>query len=238
MATGDHDATPLPRTRAEAVATSLRKLIQSGELAPGTRLRQAEVARRFDVSTTPVREAFVALAQEGLVRQDAHRGVVVFRPSVTELLEIYEIRAALEALATQLAATRLDGPSLVEISAVVERMRDADSRSYTELNTRLHSLIYAASGRARLIELIDSLRDSAASYLSIGFARSDEEQRERVQAEHEQIVAALRAGTPEQAAQAIRVHLVGSARYLARLIEAEARDEPSIPAWPGPDGST
>jgi DNA-binding GntR family transcriptional regulator len=70
-------------------------MIQARELEPGQRLRQAEVAARFGVSTTPVREAFTALAQEGFVRQDAHRGVVVFEPSLEELTETFEIREVL-----------------------------------------------------------------------------------------------------------------------------------------------
>jgi DNA-binding GntR family transcriptional regulator len=229
-APGDPLATTPPRTRAEAVATRLRKLIQSGDLAPGTRLRQAEVARQFDVSTTPVREAFVALAQEGLVRQDAHRGVVVFRPSVSELLEIYEIRGALESLATELAATRLDDTGLAAISAVVASMRDAEPQTYIELNRKLHSLIYVAAGRPRLIELIDALRDSASSYLTIGFACADQDERVRVQLEHEEIVAALATGTPDEAAQAIRSHLDRSAHYLAGLIQAQTPEEASAPA--------
>jgi DNA-binding GntR family transcriptional regulator len=72
----------VPLTRSEAVAGELRRMIQSGEFPPGARLRQAEIAARFGMSTTPVREAFMILAQEGIVRQDAHRGVVVFQPSL------------------------------------------------------------------------------------------------------------------------------------------------------------
>src|ERR1700747_1182118 len=98
---------PLIPTRAAAVADGIREMIRSGELPPGTHLRQTDFAERFGVSTTPVREAFVALAREGLVTQDAHRGVVVFRPSLQELDEIYEIRIALEPLATEIAAKQL-----------------------------------------------------------------------------------------------------------------------------------
>src|SRR5882724_3312464 len=120
----DRPATEIPGTRAAVVARELRTLILSGEIPPGNHLRQAEIARRFGVSTTPVREAFVALAREGLVRRDAHRGVVVFSPSLSELAEIYEMRAALESLATELAATTLSARELAAIARVVERMRD------------------------------------------------------------------------------------------------------------------
>jgi DNA-binding GntR family transcriptional regulator len=209
----------LPLTRAGAVAAELRQLIKTGEIAPGTHLRQAEVAERFGVSTTPVREAFVALAREGLVRQDAHRGVVVFVPSVEELAEIYEIRAVLEPLATEIAAKKLTEDDLAALDRIVEEMRDAEPRRYLELNRELHGRIYAAAGRPRLIEMIAGLREAAANYISMNVTQYDERYREQVQAEHEGIVEALRHGTPKQAARAIRDHLQHNARHVAALIE-------------------
>jgi len=62
-------------TRAQAVADELRRMIEEREFPPGAHLRQAQIAKSFGVSTTPVREAFTALAREGMVQQDAHRGV-------------------------------------------------------------------------------------------------------------------------------------------------------------------
>jgi DNA-binding GntR family transcriptional regulator len=70
---------------------------------PSSWLRQNEVVNRFGVSTTPVREAFAELARDGIVRLDAHRGATVFQPSVDGLIEIYQIRSALEPLATRFA---------------------------------------------------------------------------------------------------------------------------------------
>src|SRR5690349_13342936 len=97
----------VPTTRAGAVAERLREMILSGELPGGTRVRQMDIAERFGVSSTPVREAFTALAREGLVRQDTHKGVVVQQPSIEDVRENYEIRMALESLAVERAATRI-----------------------------------------------------------------------------------------------------------------------------------
>jgi DNA-binding GntR family transcriptional regulator len=213
----------LPLTRAGAVAAQLRELINSGEIPPGSRLRQTEVARRFGVSTTPVREAFVALAREGLVRQDAHRGVVVFVPSVEELEEIYEIRGALEPLATRLAAGRLREAELDTLDRIVAQMRTADPRRYVELNRELHGLIYEAAGRPRLSEMIDGLREAAASYISMNVTQYDEHYRRQVQEEHERIVAALRCGTPVEAADAVREHLAHNWPHVAGLIAQSKR---------------
>src|SRR5882724_366701 len=141
-----HRSLRAPHTRAVAVAAEIRRLIQDGALQPGERLRQASIASRFGVSTTPVREAFMALASEGLVRQDAHRGVVVFEPSLDELTETYEIRQVLEPLATGLAAPRLTDAELEVLEALLGQMRSASPPQYANLNREFHRRIYVASG--------------------------------------------------------------------------------------------
>ena len=93
-----------PTTIAGQVATRLRAEIVAGEREPGSKLRQVEIAKRYGVSTTPVREALAMLQREGLVRLHAQRGAVVFLPSVADLREHYEIRGALEALAASRTA--------------------------------------------------------------------------------------------------------------------------------------
>lgn len=207
-------------TRAGAVAERLREMIRSGALPPGTHLRQAEFAERFGVSTTPVREAFAALAREGLVRQDAHRGVVVFRPTVDEVNELYEIRAALEPLATEVACSQLSDEDLAALERIVAQMRDAAKpRRFLELNAEFHARIYAAANRPRVIEIIDGVRDLASSYTDLNVDLYDAKYRDEVQAEHEAIVAALRARAPKRAARAMREHLEHSARHVAVLIE-------------------
>jgi DNA-binding GntR family transcriptional regulator len=218
MAASPRDPVLMP-TRASAVAERLREMIRSGTLPPGTHLRQAEFAERFGVSTTPVREAFVALAREGLVRQDAHRGVVVFRPTVDELNELYEIRVALEPLATELACKQLSDADLAGLERIIAQMREAKPRRFLELNAEFHARIYAAANRPRLIEIIDGVRDPASSYTGLNVDLYDAKYRDAVLAEHGAIVAALRSGAPKRAARAMREHLEHSARHVAGLIE-------------------
>jgi DNA-binding GntR family transcriptional regulator len=216
-----------PLTRTDAVAAELRRLIHSGELPPGTHLRQTEIARRFGVSTTPVREAFASLAREGLVRQDAHRGVVVFEPSLEELRENYEIRGALEGLATELAAPRLHVQDLEDLRALVDQMRRVGDEGFPTLNHTFHTRIYAATGRPRLAEMIESLREVAASYLAMTVRTTDSRYRTAVQDEHDQILVALRARDAKRAGRLMRAHLRHNQRQLAALIE---RERPGAPA--------
>ena len=208
----------LPPTRAGAVAADLRLRIQTGEIPPGSRLRQAEIAERYGVSTTPVREAFVTLAREGLVRQDAHRGVISFAPSVAELSEIYEIRTALEPMATRIAASQITSATLDELDKIVARMRRAKGPDYSALNSELHTKIYSAADRPRLLDIIENLRRAASGYLMVAINKYDEPYAGAVQAEHEAIVESLRNGTPAKAARLMRQHLENSAREVTSLL--------------------
>jgi DNA-binding GntR family transcriptional regulator len=202
-----------PVTRAQAVAERLRGEIGSGALAPGTRLRQVEVAERFGVSTTPVREAFHLLQREGLVRIDAHRGATVFVPTAADLRECYEIRIPLEALAAAKAAERFRDQDAAELEAMLDEMRDtADPERYVALNQRFHSTLYALADRPRLARLIADLRDATNAYLHIyattGLAS------EPLDAEHREILAACKARDPQRAAQAVERHLAHSVEHV------------------------
>jgi DNA-binding GntR family transcriptional regulator len=200
-------------------------MIRSGELPAGTRLRQVDIAQRFSVSTTPVREAFFSLAREGLVRQDAHRGVVVFLPSGDDLVQNYEIRLALEPLATRIAATNATPEQLDELAGMLVEMRDAviaDPRRHAgTLNPRFHAAIYDAARRPRLAELIQQLRDAGAAYVQLlALNPQPLSYLKSVHAEHEQIVGALRARAPRKAADAMTHHLTHNRdRILASLDE-------------------
>jgi DNA-binding GntR family transcriptional regulator len=209
------------RTVAAAVAASLREDIVAGLLPAGTRLRQVEIARRFEVSTTPVREALAALQTEGLVRLHPQRGAVVFVPSVDDLREHYEIRAALEALAAERAAERFDPARGEALGALLDEMAACPTAErYLELNLQFHSDLYALSGRPRLVEMIAALRDASSAYLHIYAARNFP--RERLDAEHREILAACMARDPARAAEAVRRHLNATVDHVAATLQARA----------------
>jgi len=213
----------MPLTRAGAVAQRLRELITAGELPLGSRLRQNEIAERLGVSSTPVREAFLLLAREGLVHQDTHRGAVVFSPTVADVQENYEIRIALECLAIELATRQLGPRQLDELDALLVRMNEAlrtDLDLHTKvLNRQFHRTIYRAADRPKLLEWIETLRDTATIYQALLIQPTvSDEYLDAVRAEHAEIIAALRARAPKRAARAIRVHLESNcAQTMARL---------------------
>jgi DNA-binding GntR family transcriptional regulator len=208
-----------PRTVAGLVAERLRAQIVAGDLPAGTKLRQVEIARRFDVSTTPVREALAALQREGLVRLHPQRGAVVFLPSVEDLREHYEIRAALEAVAAARAAERFEAPWAEPLEALLQEMRDGPAASrYIELNQRFHTELYERSERPRLVEMIAGLRDASSAYLHIYRAAEDFPVK-RLDAEHRHILAACVAQDPVEAAAATREHLENTVEHVASRLE-------------------
>lgn len=210
-----------PRTVAGLVAERLRAQIVAGELPAGTKLRQVEIARRFDVSTTPVREALAALQREGLVRLHPQRGAVVFLPSVEDLREHYEIRAALEAVAAARAAERFEAPWAEPLEALLQEMRDGPAAlRYIELNQRFHTELYKRSERPRLVEMIAGLRDASSAYLHIYRAAEDFPVK-RLDAEHRHILAACVAQDPVEAAAATREHLENTVEHVASRLERQ-----------------
>jgi DNA-binding GntR family transcriptional regulator len=186
-------------------------------------LRQLELAARFNVSTTPVREAFTVLARQGLVRHDVQRGVVVFTPTVGDVLENYEIRIALESLATEIAAKAIGAGDLDRLDAVLARMRAvADPFEYLALNRELHDTIYTAARRPRLLEIIDSLRDAFEAYTQFDAAvRPDPAHFARAHEEHEAIAAALHAKAPKRARKLMEDHLKKNAEHYRASVAGE-----------------
>ena len=120
-------------SKTDLVAALIRELVITGELAPGEQLRQRDLARRFGVSQTPVREAMRRLESEGLLVCGTHRGFTVVAPDVGRVEENFRIRAALESLGASLAARKIDPAGLArlrELHAAMDRaVRASQSRA-------------------------------------------------------------------------------------------------------------
>ncbi len=213
-------------TIAEQIAAALRHEIATGQLPAGTRLRQVEIAQRFGVSTTPVREAFGLLQSDGLVQIDTHRGVTVFLPTIQDLVEHYEIRMALEMLAAEKTAARFqvqDAPPLVSI--LDEMHATSDAARYVELNHQFHLGLYRLAGRTRLITMIEELRTASLAYNHLYAAADVPKDAERLDREHREILAACQAGDPVRAANAVRHHIQQTIAHVTKLLEQGEKAE-------------
>lgn len=205
------------RTLRESVQSALREDILSNRFRPGQRLTEGELAIAYGVSRAPIREAVRALEEQGLLRAESNKGVVVTRLSPAELREVYEMRIALEPLAAGLAVPRLDDRTRDELHRQLEEM-DAtveEPMLWLSLNNRFHSTLYAPSGRRRLCRLIDELTSMVEPFARI-FLTMPGTLRESHNGHHV-IVAAADRGDAEGCVVAVRDHLQGSSELIVRL---------------------
>ena len=207
-------------TVTESVADLLRREIQLRELQPGERLRQDAIAKKYGVSTTPVREAFAMLQSEGLVRIDPHKGALVFQPRIEDLTENYEIRGALEGLALDKAIDRFTPAELIELQELIDEMRRTVGKDWVELNNQFHRRMYEASGLPRLVQMIAELREWASAYVHLRIADGDVHRR-RTNEEHQEILDACRAKDHDRARAAITKHVAAGIQHLSEIIDRQ-----------------
>ncbi len=143
-------------SKTDLVAALIRELIITGGLDPGEQLRQRDLAHRFGVSQTPVREAMRRLESEGLLICDTHRGFTVVAPDVGRVEENFQIRAALESLGAALAARNIDAGGLDRLRQLNGRMRALadDDPAYAELNREFHFTVYEYARSPLLLSLM------------------------------------------------------------------------------------
>jgi DNA-binding GntR family transcriptional regulator len=159
------------RTLTAQVVARLRDLILSGELAPGSRIDQNELAQRFGISLVPIREALARLQSSGLVRMLPHRGVFVEALSIEELIDIYSVREVLEEEAARLACDHLTPVDLAELEALAACMEESaassDDDTFLEANRNFHFTIYRAANRPHLLQIIEQLWDQSTRYRTV-----------------------------------------------------------------------
>ena len=188
----------------------LRERILSGELAVGSRLVQSDLALSMEVSTTPVREALRDLASEGLIRLDPHVGAVVLGLSSSEFREIYEVRMLLEPMATRKAAGRMTAELLDRLEQIQHRMlEETDSAQWLQLNREFHMAIHETGVSPRIAAVIRSLQDASVMYIGVALGRHPG-LLDKANEDHGAIITALRAGDPDEAAEATLHHLQSS----------------------------
>ncbi len=198
-----------PRTRTEALRLQIADEIISGALEPGTSLDEQELASRFGVSRTPVREAIRQLSASGLVDVRPHRGAVVALPSPAQLDDMFEAMAELEALCAGLAARNMTVPERRDLEAQHEALRvlvhEGDPLRYHEANEAFHAAIYAGSHNGYLAELTLLTRMRVAPFRRAQF-RVPSRLASSYQ-EHDHVVQAILRGDRTAATEAMRAHI-------------------------------
>lgn len=205
----------------------LERRIVSGEIATGAKLNEVDIASALGVSRGPVREAFSALSQAGLVRVEKNRGVFVRQVSLEEANEFYEVRAALEGLIGRLAARRIAIDEIEQLRSVVRRMhatqksRRADE--YFALNVEFHDLLARSARNNALYANYRGVVNQLDLYRRATISRSQDNIPLSTQ-EHEAIVEAVAARDERRAEALLTEHvLVSRSRLHAALGMAAAQ---------------
>jgi DNA-binding GntR family transcriptional regulator len=198
------------RTRAEELRLQLADDIVRGTLAPGATLDEMELARRFSVSRTPVREAIRMLAASGLVEVRAHRAAVVARPTPEHLAGMFEAMAELESLCAGYAAERMSSAERRALEDVHDKLREliqaGDPQRYHEINEGFHATIYAGAHNAYLAELTLATRARVQPFRRAQFRNLGRLAKSHV--EHDRVVQAILRGERTLAAQTMHAHII------------------------------
>lgn len=193
----------------DEVVDRMRDLIRSGELEPRARINEGELTERFGISRTPLREAIKILATEGLLELLPNRGARVASLSQSEIEEMIEVIAGLEATAADLACRTITDEEIAGIErdhqAMVAAWKAKEESAYFGLNRAIHEAIMAASRNATLGGLYASL--SGRIQRSRYAVHQTAEQWERAVTEHERMIALLRARDGDSLAVVMRAHI-------------------------------
>ncbi len=210
----------------------LQRRIVSGEIAGGTKLNEVDIASTLGVSRGPVREAFRALSQAGLVRVEKNRGVFVRQVSLQEANDFYEVRAALEGLIGRLAARRIGSDELEQLRAIVQRMHAVDKTRkadvYFALNLEFHDRLAQAARNDPLRDNYRGVISQLDLYRRATIARSTDNIALSTR-EHEAIVEAVAARDEALAARLLTEHVLISRERLHKTLAASS----PVAALPG-----
>lgn len=202
------------RSIAGAIARALAARIVSGALTPGTPLRQDHIAAEFRASHVPVREAFRRLEAQGLVVSEPRRGVRVAPLDATVIIEVTEMRAALEVLALTHAIPRM---TLADGAAAARALEDSEGSDdvavWEESNRRFHRAITAPCGMPRLMAGIDDLQRASARFLFATWREFDWQPRSND--EHYAILASIATREVDRAGELLKAHILEAGRTLA-----------------------
>lgn len=203
------DEVTLPGSRTAYVLERLRTDLRNGLINPGDQLRQVEIARRYGVSATPVREALRVLEADGMIDYHAHRGATVRDYTPQMATDLYRMRAEMEALAVRVAMERMTPEVLTQIRAAdVELLAATASQAspaeLSRLNKSLHFAIYQATSPVMIecIEMLWSRFTPSVTLWSVsGFTTE-------LRHDHEAILTAIEAGDAEAASRAMHEHIM------------------------------
>ena len=205
----------------DVVFNTLREAILKGELKPGERLMEIQLAKRLGVSRTPIREAIRKLELEGLVVMVPRKGAEVADITEKDLRDVLEVRKALEELVVQIACDRMTEEDFKELKKAHARfktvIKKGDLKEVAEADVKFHDIIYMSTNNQRLIQILNNLREQMYRY-RIEYLKDTQMHAALVQ-EHESIVECLESGDKENASRIKRSHIDNQEQGIVRSLK-------------------
>lgn len=183
--------------------------ILEGRWEPDKRIVESQIAQELNLSRSPIREAIRVLEHEGLlVKKDLN--LYIYKPSINDLIELYQCRSSLEALSSELAALNATPDDVVELSEILRmtkiELTENDAKKIVEWNTRFHDTIVYASKNKQLISLMEGLRSRVIFCRNV-LARRDYHRTDNFIPEHVKIYEAIKDGNAPEARQLMETHV-------------------------------
>ena len=207
----------------DVVFNTLRKAILRGELKPGERLMEIQLANKLGVSRTPIREAIRKLELEGLVLMIPRKGAEVAQITEKNMQDVLEVRKALEELSVQLACERITPEQVEEMKMAAEDFRkvlkSGDVTKIAEADVKFHDIIFAATNNQRLITLLINLREQMYRF-RVEYLKQKECYPQLLE-EHDKLIALISGGEVEEACELMGCHIDNQASTVSDVIRRD-----------------
>lgn len=207
----------------DVVFHTLREAILRGDLKPGERLMELQLAEKLGVSRTPIREAIRMLEQEGLAVTMPRRGAEVARMTLKDMEDVLEIREALDELAVRIACARITDEQLQKLSEVKRQFESStqtgDVKQIAEADVSFHDVIYEATGNPKLVTLLNNLREQVYRY-RVEYLKNPKNYPVLIK-EHEAILQSLKDREVGRAVSAMQEHVANQAVAVKAVIQEQ-----------------
>ena len=201
------------KTRTQLVVETLREKILSGEIKAGQPLRQAALAEELNVSRIPVREALLQLEAEGLVAFEPHKGATATELTASQVDELFELRAMLEADLLASSIPHITDEKLAEATELLSRLdkalgKENAANTWSELNSDYHNCLYSGANRPQTQDLVNTLNKNADRYIRMhllwagGISKAE--------SEHNELLSLCKARNVEKSVALLKQHILGS----------------------------
>ena len=207
----------------DVVFNTLREAILKGDLKPGERLMELQLASKLGVSRTPIREAIRMLEQEGLAVTTPRKGAEVAKMTLKDMEDVLEIRDALDELAVRIACQKITDEQLKQLEDVKElfekNTQTNNVKNIAEADVSFHDVIYEATGNPKLVTLLNNLREQVYRY-RVEYIK-DPKNYPTLIAEHEAILDSLKNRDVKNAVEAMHVHVANQAEAVKMVIQEQ-----------------